>query len=675
MASSFVVKRGYVNLRDEGIKSFLWPKRWMLLREQTLTFHKNENTYQAAHLIFLKEIEAVNRTDSKPYCFEIVTKDKTFYVSCSSDEELYSWMDEIYRRSPIMNISNPTDFRHHVHIGFDPLTGQFTGLPNEWKSLLESSNISQDEITRNPQAVLDVLEFYTENVATGQGRRGEGPLEVDTVHQGLFQGDSGYFTAVQSPVSPRHQMQQQQQQQQMGGLGYPPSPSLPPSSSSSPSAGTPTTPYKPYPYPQPQLPEIPTSDPIQVPYSDPEVEYQRQLALAMKRKAERERKEKEGREKEREGWEREMGRLERLNVGDGKNGGYVTPGASPQHYHRPSPTKAEGGEMVSTGTSGRAQRGDPNDPSAPARPKKKKESRPKVSTEKVLEMLRTVASPQDPTTLYTKLKKIGQGASGSVYLAKSTTNPSMGPIAIKQMEVASQPRPELLVNEILIMRESRHPNIVNFLDSFLVERELWVVMEYMEGGKLTDILDQGTLSEEQMSAVVVETVKGLEFLHSRGIIHRDIKSDNILLNARGQIKIADFGFCAKLNDDKRKRATLVGTPYWMAPEVVKQKDYGPKVDVWSLGIMCIEMIEGEPPYLDEEPLKALYLIATNGTPKLKKPEVLGRECLNFLGRCLEVDVGKRAGCGELLEHPFLRVADPARVIAPLVRGRSSSGRK
>lgn len=162
-------------------------------------------------------------------------------------------------------------------------------------------------------------------------------------------------------------------------------------------------------------------------------------------------------------------------------------------------------------------------------------------------------------------------------------------------------------------------------------------------------------------------------MHTQNIIHRDIKSDNVLLSSRGDVKITDFGFCAKLTEQKSKRATMVGTPYWMAPEVVKQKEYGNKVDVWSLGIMAIEMIESEPPYLNEEPLKALWLIATNGTPRLKKPEKLSKELKAFLSVCLCVDVKSRASATELLGHEFMKNGSNLASLADLLKFKKPSG--
>ncbi|CAN3373246.1 hypothetical protein DIURU_003285 [Diutina rugosa] len=287
--------------------------------------------------------------------------------------------------------------------------------------------------------------------------------------------------------------------------------------------------------------------------------------------------------------------------------------------------------------------------------KQLKKEREKLNDQQILAKLKTVVNPKDPTPLFNIIQKAGQGASGAVYLAEYISNRDK--VAIKQMDLNVQPRKELIINEILVMKDSQHKNIVNFLDSYLRgSSDLWVIMEYMEGGSLTEVIENNgyKLTERQIATISFETLKGLQHLHKKHIIHRDIKSDNVLLDARGNVKITDFGFCAKLTDQRNKRATMVGTPYWMAPEVVKQKEYDEKVDVWSLGIMTIEMIEGEPPYLNEEPLKALYLIATNGTPKLKKPELLSNSIKKFLSICLCVDVRYRATTDELLEHSFIQ---------------------
>lgn len=621
--SSYIVKRGYGNVREDGFRSFMWSKRWLLLREQTLTFHRNENTYQALALIFLKEVEAVNRVDIKPYCFEIRTKDKTYYVSCKSDEEIYSWIDEIYSRSPLMGISNPTNFQHKVHVGFDQDSGLFTGLPQDWNSLLEMSNITKEEMSKNPQAVLDVLEFYTENMQKNRGDFERGP---------------------------------ERERYTLNNASTTSSPSAASFNSSPPTTATTPGYVQDRVALQGQIQRSPRSSSIEHNYAGRTYSMERRDAPSQPSRSV------------------ESGSRTSINI-DTRNDNQQYPRSGRNSLYDASKQESDtrsNQQSQPVITSPPIQDEPAKKDVLVAGPRKKapKERLSTLSEQQIMEKLRGVVSRGDPTVLYAKVKKVGQGASGSVFVARNTASNTI--VAIKQMDLANQPRKELIVNEILVMKESQHPNIVNYLDSYLVKQELWVVMEYMEGGPLTDIIDSNTMNEAQIAAICLETVKGLHHLHNRHIIHRDIKSDNVLLDAEGHVKITDFGFCAKLTEDKGKRATMVGTPYWMAPEVVKQKEYGAKVDIWSLGIMAIEMVEGEPPYLEEEPLKALYLIATNGTPTLKSPEKLTGIFKNFLGRCLEVEVNKRATAEELIQHPFLRLSAPASALAPLVK-HSKSG--
>ena len=139
-------------------------------------------------------------------------------------------------------------------------------------------------------------------------------------------------------------------------------------------------------------------------------------------------------------------------------------------------------------------------------------------------------------------------------------------------------------------------------------------------------------------------------------IHRDIKSDNVLIATSGAVKLADFGFAAQLTKEKAKRKTIVGTPYWMAPELIRGDPYDQKVDVWSLGIMVMELCEGEPPYLNFPPLRALFLINTKGVPGLKNPEHWSPEFLDFLSKCLQHNAEFRPTSAEMINHPFLQKA-------------------
>lgn len=268
---------------------------------------------------------------------------------------------------------------------------------------------------------------------------------------------------------------------------------------------------------------------------------------------------------------------------------------------------------------------------------------------------------------YKNPRKIGEGAAGEVFVA---TNAKTGElVAIKKMPITAE-NIKLLCTEIEIMKDSTHPNIVGYIESFIVDdNQLWVVMEYMDGGCLTDILEQFEtvkLNEEQIAFICLETLKALQYIHARHRIHRDVKSDNVLLNTKGEVKIADFGYAAQLTQQQQKRNTVVGTPYWMAPELIRGHDYGTRVDIWSLGIMLMELAEGEPPYMEYQPLRALFLITTKGIPPLKDLDKWSPQFRDFYNQCLEKEVEKRPEATELLSHAFLAKATPPAGLAPAV---------
>uniref|UniRef100_A0A1I8F8G7 non-specific serine/threonine protein kinase n=1 Tax=Macrostomum lignano TaxID=282301 RepID=A0A1I8F8G7_9PLAT len=222
-------------------------------------------------------------------------------------------------------------------------------------------------------------------------------------------------------------------------------------------------------------------------------------------------------------------------------------------------------------------------------------------------------------------------ASGTVKLARDKKTSK--PVAIKCMQLAKQPKREMILTEIAKLH---HRNIVNYIESYCTNprtetAELLVVMEYLDGGSLTDVATETMMQESIIAAVARECLQALAFLHDFNVIHRDVKSDNVLLGMGGEVKLTDFGFCAQLTERGSTRQTMVGTPYWMAPEVI---------DVWSLGIMVMEMVDGEPPYMNEQPIKPDYKEPANMSPEIK----------DFLDRCLCVDPAERASAKDLLSH-------------------------
>jgi len=231
-------------------------------------------------------------------------------------------------------------------------------------------------------------------------------------------------------------------------------------------------------------------------------------------------------------------------------------------------------------------------------------------------------------------------------------------IALKIMNL-SPDSINLITSEIQIMKMTRHSNIVGYLDSYIVDnnKKLWIAMEYMDHGCLTEVLEQFEnfkMGEDEISWVCGEVLKGLDYIHSRHRIHRDIKSDNLLISSAGQVKIADFGYAAQLSKEKKKRNTVVGTPYWMAPELIRGHDYDNKVDIWSLGIVVMEMAEGDPPYMEFPPLRSLFLISTRGIPELKELDKWSPEFKDFVKLCLRTDPEERPNAETLLKHEFIK---------------------
>jgi hypothetical protein len=611
VSSTATVKEGMVKVKDEGLfKAFAWSDRWLVLREFELNFFKSPNASKVSQSIQLRDILGVERSDTQPLSFEITRSlnpskgsspprdGPTKIITCKveTDDEVYSWIDSIYQRCPSMGgVSNPTNFTHRVHVGFDPNSGAFVGLPVEWEKLLTASALTKDDYAKNPKAVLEVLEFYTEKLV----KRSEDPQQYPSLtptpptgagmEKQLGYGGSGNSVAPPRPAPPGA-YQRKDSYSQQGRQN------TPPSGYSSAQNGASQ----------------------QDRYEQDRRRQEENARQQREREMQRQRQEFERREREELAAYNASLPQKKVPIAQQEVGGgvaYDTRDQSPsgQRYNpsRPAPSTpgsqrtqqqqppgslrqmasqrpappapsqqngAYGAAPQSKPPSAQPQR-PPVNPSSSyqnssnqvpqarqangqtqqkqyqgssAAPKplnvakpagapvndavKKAEqaltSKPKeepqrkdvrmssMSESEVMAKLREVVSKDKPLESYNKQKKIGQGASGSVYVARIREGATSamakrilqenGPraqVAIKQMDLRNQPRKELIVNEIIVMKDSKHPNIVNFLDAFLQEEqsELWVVMEFMEGGALTDVIDNNpSISEDQIATICFE---------------------------------------------------------------------------------------------------------------------------------------------------------------------------
>ena len=659
------IKQGFIKYKEEGFGAILWKTKWVSLHQNTLDFSKQEGGKLSMQII-LAHVTGVQRYDALPLCIELVRAanpaahpgvplrdqpQKILYMKFDGDEELYEWQDGIYTRCPaISGVSNPTNFNHRIHVGFDQQTGGFVGLPPEWERLLTTSALTKEDYQKNPQAVLEVLEFYTDI-----NKRAQNPDQFPSL----------------VPTPPTYPQQNMQLGHSTGSSIAPPRP-LPPSDRSvsygssqqsrynqSPSRSQVGTPGQrsvtgPSMYGTSLQQMTPDSADSKLGMGADMRRMMEEEAKRIKDQQNQEREQREQRDQRereyqrREQEERERRELEEYNASlpqkrvpmaeqelGSYGGGASEPRYNPQrvapsapgsqHSRQPpqgslrqmqatrppppapanssSPISAPRPAYTQSGASSRdqspsaslrapradgslrqpspaarqidpsrernqspqtrpPQNGAPNGTQSsripgpvqqvkplnvskpPANPMQQKqdaikqteaalskpaqETRQKevrmssMSESEVMAKLKKIVTRFDPNDSYVKQKKIGQGASGSVYIAKvrsDATSPvaqriyrkdsTDARVAVKTMDLRHQPRKELIVNEIIVMKESVHPNIVNYQDSFLVENdtELWVIMEYMNGGALTDVIENNSvITEDQIGAICNEVI-------------------------------------------------------------------------------------------------------------------------------------------------------------------------
>ena len=647
-----VLKEGFARCK-EGL---LWKQRFLVLRSFQLDFLKGQEG-KVSTSIQLKDVTSVARSENTRLSFEITRvanasgnpatsaanrelPQKTIICQLESDDEIYDWIDAIYNRCPGMGgVSNPTNFTHRVHVGFDPVNGSFVGLPTEWERLLTASAITREDYKKHPEAVIEVLEFYSD-ITKRKDNPEMYPQLMPTppvsTRQNMQLGHGGGGTAIAPPRPPppgsygqsqrspkdgspasrngtpvsgqrnvsgldrshdqnskmgmdqdtRRAMEEEiarvkaakeqrererakaedeqnrrdqeaynaaipktrtpMAKQEIGGYGggaedtsssrYNPTRNAPPAPGVDRARQQPQGSLR-GPTAQRQAPQPPTGvngnahTAPRAPFAQKPTASREQSPSSAQRSLRTPTKPDQQRQPSPSSRppvsSNERSQTNQANV---RANGAQTNGTSRAPPPTRLPAAAQPVAPLNVKQPTGAPANDVPDPHKQAEmaltakgPKanQKKEVRMSSMTEsQVMEKLKQVVSKDDPQLSYSKQKKIGQGASGSVYVAKINEN-AVSPVArrlyktqggkpqvaIKQMDLRNQPRKELIVNEIIVMKESSHPNIVNFLDSFLQEgnNELWVVMEFMEGGALTDVIDNNPhITEAQISTICNE---------------------------------------------------------------------------------------------------------------------------------------------------------------------------
>ncbi|KAM6977300.1 TRAF2 and NCK interacting kinase b isoform 1-T1 [Aplochiton taeniatus] len=272
---------------------------------------------------------------------------------------------------------------------------------------------------------------------------------------------------------------------------------------------------------------------------------------------------------------------------------------------------------------------------------------------------------RDPAGIFELVELVGNGTYGQVYKGRHVKTGQLA--AIKVMDVTGDEEEEIKAEINMLKKYSHHRNIATYYGAFVkknppgIDDQLWLVMEFCGAGSITDLIKNtkgNSLKEEWTAYICREILRGLTHLHQHKVIHRDIKGQNVLLTENAEVKLVDFGVSAQLDRTVGRRNTFIGTPYWMAPEVIACDEnpdatYDFKSDLWSLGITAIEMAEGAPPLCDMHPMRALFLIPRNPAPRLKSKK-WSKKFQSFIESCLVKSHGQRPSTEQLLKHPFIR---------------------
>ncbi|XP_070098723.1 TRAF2 and NCK-interacting protein kinase isoform X30 [Equus przewalskii] len=272
---------------------------------------------------------------------------------------------------------------------------------------------------------------------------------------------------------------------------------------------------------------------------------------------------------------------------------------------------------------------------------------------------------RDPAGIFELVELVGNGTYGQVYKGRHVKTGQLA--AIKVMDVTGDEEEEIKQEINMLKKYSHHRNIATYYGAFIkknppgMDDQLWLVMEFCGAGSVTDLIKNtkgNTLKEEWIAYICREILRGLSHLHQHKVIHRDIKGQNVLLTENAEVKLVDFGVSAQLDRTVGRRNTFIGTPYWMAPEVIACDEnpdatYDFKSDLWSLGITAIEMAEGAPPLCDMHPMRALFLIPRNPAPRLKSKK-WSKKFQSFIESCLVKSHSQRPATEQLMKHPFIR---------------------